>query len=69
MSLLFKKIKERIKKSLFNKKGNEIVAIALVLIFIILAATPYLKTLGKTTSDGIEGLNSRMEEVLNSQVN
>jgi len=69
MSLLFKKIKERIKKSLFNKKGNEIVAIALVLIFIILAATPYLKTLGETTSDGIEGLNSRMEEVLRGEAN
>lgn len=68
MSLLFKKIKERIKKSLFNKKGNEIVAIALVLIFIILAATPYLKTLGKTTSDGIEGLNLEMEQVLSGKV-
>lgn len=69
MSLLFKKIKERIKKSLFNKKGNEIVAIALVLIFIILAAAPYLSSLGKTTSEGIEGLNSEMEQVLSGQVN
>lgn len=65
---MFKKIKERIKKSLFNKKGNEIVAVALVLIFIILAAAKPLKTLGDITSDGIESLNSQMVQVLSGNV-
>jgi len=66
---MFKKIKDTIKKYFSNRKGNEIVAIALVLIFIILAAAGPLRTLGNTTKNGIEGLNSRMEQVLNGEAN
>lgn len=55
------------KKHIMNKKGNEIVAVALVLLFIILAAAPYLRTLGQTTSTGIDNLNTQMEEVLTNQ--
>lgn len=55
------------KKHVMDKKGNEIVAVALVLLFIILAAAPYLKTLGETTSTGIDNLNTQMEEVLNNK--
>jgi hypothetical protein len=64
---MFKKIKDTIKKYFSNRKGNEIVAIALVLIFIILAAAGPLKTLGDTTSKGIDGLNSRMGQVLRGE--
>ena len=61
---MFKKIKDTIKKYFSNRKGNEIVAIALVLIFIILAAAGPLRTLGKTTSEGVLNLNTQMEDVL-----
>lgn len=61
---MLKKIKELFKKHLFNKKGNDIVAVALILLFIILAAAPYLKNLGQTTSNGVNNLNTQMEEVL-----
>ena len=66
---MFKKIKDTIKKYLSNRKGNEIVAIALVLIFIILAAAGPLRNLGDTTSDGIEGLDSQMKQVLSGKAN
>ncbi len=66
---MFKKIKDTIKKYFSNRKGNEIVAIALVLIFIILAAAGPLSSLGETTKDGIEGLNSEMEQVLSGEAN
>lgn len=66
---MFKKIKDTIKKYFSNRKGNEIVVVALVLIFIILAAAGPLGTLGDTTSDGIKGLNSRMEQVLKGEAN
>lgn len=64
---MFKKIKETVKKHLKSSKGNEMIALALVLIFIILAATPYLKNLGKTTGDGISNLNTQMSEVLSGE--
>jgi hypothetical protein len=63
---MLKKIKDTIKKYLSNRKGNEIVAAALILLFIILAAAPYLQDLGETTSQGVENLNSKMEEVLDT---
>lgn len=61
---MFKKIKDTIKKYLSNRRGNEIVAIALVLIFIILAAAGPLRNLGNTTSEGVLNLNTQMEDVL-----
>ncbi|MCG1012974.1 flagellin [Tepidanaerobacter sp. GT38] len=61
---MFKKIKDTIKKYFSNRKGNEIVAIALVLIFIILAAAGPLRNLGNTTSEGVLNLNTQMEDVL-----
>ncbi|MDN5332128.1 MAG: hypothetical protein PWP45_1353 [Tepidanaerobacteraceae bacterium] len=64
---MLKKLFERIKASVCNKKGNEIVAIALILLFIILAAAPYIRNLGQTTSTGISNLNSQMQQVLNGQ--
>lgn len=66
---MFKKIKDTIKKYFSNRKGNEIVAVALVLIFIILAAVGPLNTLGETTKKGIEDLNTRMEQALKGEVN
>jgi hypothetical protein len=62
---MIKKLKEFFKKHLFNKKGNDIVAVALILLFIILAAAPYLRNLGQTTSNGVNNLNTQMEDVLN----
>lgn len=64
---MLKAIFERIKGILKDKKGNEIVAIALILLFIILAAAPYIRNLGQTTSSGISNLNSQMQQVLNNQ--
>lgn len=61
---MFKKIKDTIKKYFSNRKGNEIVAVALVLIFIILAAAGPLGTLGETTKNGVLDLNEKMEDVL-----
>ncbi|NLC11774.1 MAG: flagellin [Firmicutes bacterium] len=61
---MYKKIKATIKKYFSNRKGNEIVAIALVLIFIILAAAGPLRNLGDTTSKGVSNLNTQMENVL-----
>lgn len=58
---------QRVKEAVCNKKGNEIVAIALILLFIILAAAPYIRNLGQTTSTGISNLNTQMEQVLNGQ--
>ncbi len=65
---MFKKIKETIKRHLRNRKGNEMIALALVLIFIILAVAPYLKTLGETTGEGIESLNTEMSKVLSGNI-
>jgi predicted PurR-regulated permease PerM len=56
----------RILNILCNRKGNEIVAVALILLFLILAVAPYIRTLGETTKSGIENLNQQMEEVLNN---
>lgn len=56
-----------LKGLLLNRKGNEIVAIALILLFIILAAAPYIRQLGETTGSGINNLNSQMEQVLNGE--
>ncbi|TYP56820.1 flagellin [Thermosediminibacter litoriperuensis] len=64
---LVRKVKESVKKVLSNTRGNEIVAIALILLFIILAAAPYIRNLGQTTSTGISNLNTQMEQVLNGQ--
>ncbi|WP_083768255.1 flagellin [Thermoanaerobacter mathranii] len=64
---LIRKVKEYVKKALCNTRGNEIVAIALILLFIILAAAPYIRNLGQTTSTGISNLNSQMQQVLNGQ--
>lgn len=57
----FKKIKEHVT----NRKGADIVAIALVLLFIILAVAPYIKNLGTTTKNGVNNLNTQMEDTLN----
>jgi|GEM_PF-1183778 len=62
-----KKIREALRRVLSDRKGNEIVAIALILLFIILAAAPYIRSLGNTTSSGIQNLNSQMQQVLNNQ--
>jgi hypothetical protein len=67
MFRILKNLYERIKGAVCNKKGNEIVAIALILLFIILAAAPYIRNLGQTTSTGISNLNSQMQQVLNGQ--
>lgn len=66
---MLKKIKKTLKgvKRYLNKKGNEMVAIALVLIFIILAGAPYIKKLGETTANGIDKLNTEMEDVLDGK--
>ena len=64
---MLKAIFERVKGVIKNKKGNEIVAIALILLFIILAAAPYIRNLGQTTSTGISNLNTQMQQVLNGQ--
>ena len=61
-----KRLSGKVKEQILNKKGNEIVAVALVLLFIILAAAPYLKTLGETTSTGIRNLIKQMEKVLDN---
>jgi len=65
---MFKKIKESIKKALGNSKGfSEIVAVALIILFVILVAASPIKNLGKTTSSGISNLNTQMEETLKGQ--
>jgi len=65
---LIKKVIKRVKESICNNRGaNEIVAMALILLFIILAAAPYIRNLGQTTSNGISNLNTQMEQVLNGQ--
>lgn len=62
---MFKKIKNLFKKYVVqSKKGSEIVAIALILLFIILAAAPKIKTLGDTTSKGVGSLNTQLEDTL-----
>ncbi|MEQ6360572.1 flagellin [Thermoanaerobacter thermohydrosulfuricus] len=65
---MFKKIKESIKKVLGNSKGfSEIVAVALIILFVILVVANPIKSTGQTTSRGISNLNSQMEQVLNGQ--
>jgi len=61
---VLKKVKEFFRKYL-NKKGADIIAIALILLFIILAASPYIKDLGNTTKNGVDNLNTQMEDTLN----
>ncbi|WP_422445304.1 flagellin [Thermoanaerobacterium sp. DL9XJH110] len=56
---------KKIKEHITSRKGAEIVAIALVLLFIILAAAPHIKTLGRTTGTGVSNLNTQMEDTLN----
>ncbi|EIV99950.1 archaellin/type IV pilin N-terminal domain-containing protein [Thermoanaerobacter siderophilus] len=65
---MFRKIKESIKKTLGNSKGfSEIVAVALVILFVILVAATPIRNLGQTTSSGISNLNTQMQQVLNGQ--
>jgi len=65
---MFRKIKESIKKALGNSKGfSEIVAVALIILFVILVVANPIKNIGQTTSTGISNLNSQMEQVLNGQ--
>jgi len=65
---MFRKIKESIKKALGNSKGfSEIVAVALVILFVILVAATPIRNLGQTTSSGISNLNTQMQQVLNGQ--
>ncbi|MBE3592217.1 MAG: flagellin [Thermoanaerobacter sp.] len=65
---MFRKIKESIKKALRNSKGfSEIVAVALIILFVILVVANPIKNTGQTTSRGISNLNSQMEQVLNGQ--
>ncbi|NNG67195.1 flagellin [Caldanaerobacter subterraneus] len=65
---MFRKIKESIKKALGNSKGfSEIVAVALIILFVILVTANPIKNTGQTTSRGISNLNSQMEQVLNGQ--
>lgn len=62
---MFKKVKNLFKKHVVqSKKGSEIVAIALILLFIILVAAPRIKTLGDTTSRGVDSLNTQLEDTL-----
>ncbi|KUK11526.1 MAG: Uncharacterized protein XD50_0309 [Clostridia bacterium 41_269] len=61
------KIRDSIKKFKENRKGNEIVAVALILLFIILAVAPFIRNLGQTTGQGVNNLNSEMQNVLNGQ--
>ncbi|EGD51603.1 hypothetical protein TheetDRAFT_1563 [Thermoanaerobacter ethanolicus JW 200] len=65
---MFRKIKESIKRALGNSKGfSEIVAVALIILFVILVVANPIKSTGQTTSRGISNLNSQMEQVLNGQ--
>ncbi|QSQ10608.1 hypothetical protein H0A61_03018 [Koleobacter methoxysyntrophicus] len=53
-------------KTLNHRGAGEIVAVALIILFIILVAVNPIKNLGETTSQGISNLNQQMEEVLNN---
>lgn len=63
---MLKKIKEFFKKYL-NEEGAEVIAIALIFLFIILVAAGPIKNLGKTTGDAVTNLNTQMENTLSGQ--
>lgn len=64
---MFRKVLEHLKRHLFNKKGSDIIAVALILLFIILAAAPYVKDLGTTTKNGVISLNEEMSNTLSGE--
>lgn len=62
---MFKKVVNLFKKYIIkNKKGEQFIGLAVILLFIILAAAPHIKNLGKTTGKGINTLNTQLEETL-----
>jgi hypothetical protein len=51
-------------KNVLDQKGSEIIAIALILIFVILIAAKPIKNLGKTTETGVTNLNTELSTTL-----
>ena len=48
------------------RKGSaEIIGLVLILIFVILVAAPKIKDLGATMSNGVQDLNTQMQNELN----
>ena len=63
---MLQKIVSLLKKHIVkNKKGEQFIGLALILLFIALAVAPYVKTLGETTGQGIDALNTQLKETLN----
>lgn len=57
---------KRVKKFLKDKRGSaEIIAFAIILIFVILALAPKIKDIGSTIQQGTDNLNQELGEQLN----
>jgi len=56
---------KRVKKFLKDKRGSsEIIAFAIILIFVILALAPKIKDIGSTIQSGMDTLNQDLSQQL-----